>query len=108
MTITPVVNIDELVDQIKEMKRLRRIKILVSSDAHEIKERCGEICRRVLKLNQHPYLSVFVEDVSRKQRHVMKRDEENIFVSNDQWEETISKEKDGDNVRVAMGETSFR
>ena len=67
------------------------------------------MCDRVLNLNQHPYISLFFGDsMPTRQKHVMRPDEKYIVASNDQWEETISKEKDGENVRVAMGETSFR
>ena len=47
-----------------------------------------EMCSRVLKLNQHPYLSMFV-----KEKHIMRPDEKYIVASNDQWEETFSKDK---------------
>ena len=55
-----------------------------------IAAKIDEMCSRVLKLNQHPYLSMFV---GAYKKHVMKPDEKYIVASNDQWEETISKEK---------------
>ena len=84
-------NVDEFVHQIKEMKSLRRIQF--DSDAGEAK--IDEICSRVLKLNQHPYLSLFVGNELRKRKHVMRPDEKYIVASDDQWEETFSKEKLG-------------
>ena len=84
-------NVDEFVHQIKEMKSLRQIQFDSDADEAEI----DEICSRVLKLNQHPYLSLFVGNELRKQKHVMRPNEKYIVASDDQWKETFSKEKRG-------------
>ena len=75
------------------MKRLRRIKILICNTDDAAIAKIDKMCSRVVNLNQHPYLSVFIEDLFTKQKHVMRPDEEYIVASNDQWEETFSKEK---------------
>ena len=88
LTITWRYNVDEFFHQIKEMKHLRRIENRVQVPAN--KEEIVEMYIRVFKLNQHPYLYVFF-NLSGK--YMVRPDEEFIVASNDQWEETFSKEK---------------
>ena len=74
LRISTCSNVDEFVHQIKEMKRLRQIVFYNMNYNDVIAAKFDEICSRALKLNQHPYLSIFV-------------------ASKDQWRETFSKEK---------------
>ena len=89
LTISSCSNVDEFLHQIKEMKNLRRIRIYDFNRA-TIDEMCT-LYSRVLKVNQQPYLSLFVYN----KNQVMRPGEEYIVASDDQWEKTFSKEKDG-------------
>ena len=127
LTISLCSNVDEFVDQIKEIKLLRRIYIYKRRNEYnwfdsdeEMKEltllpriyrnklsetfnmfnnddeneaTIDEMCNRILKLDQHPYLSLFVGNDLTKHKHVMRPDEKYIVASDEQWEETFSKEK---------------
>ena len=54
-----------------------------------------KLLQPLLKLNQHPYLSLFVQSLRTKQNYVMTPHNQYIVASDDQWEETFSKEKMG-------------
>ena len=100
LTISLCCNVDEFVHQIKGMKSLRRIKIYKTKphlyeNYDAVKAKLAEMCNRVLKLNQHPYLSLFVESIRPEQRHVMRPDEKYIVASNGHWKATFSKGKFG-------------